>query len=150
MRRRGIRLVSAMLLGTNPCRQNSSQHLIHQQSRPSSAKISSAGLHVDVMVFKQILIGVCLWHSRCLGSNAIVFSALLVLQKMNIILCFIVLHIVPPGTGWQTYVGAQPSFVLFDMIPKSRLAFSDNIDTMFLTQEHPGGSTIWTHCLVQL
>jgi len=45
------------------------------------------------------LIGVCLWHSRCLGSNAIVFSALLVLQKMNIILCFIVLHIVPSGTG---------------------------------------------------
>ena len=65
---------------------------------------------------------VCLWHSRCLGSNVIVFSALLVQLRMNIILCLIVRHIVPSGTDSHTYFGAQPPhclpFLLY-MIPKS-------------------------------
>jgi hypothetical protein len=34
-----------------------------------------------------------------------VFSALLVQQRINIILCLIALHIVPPGTDSQTYFG---------------------------------------------
>ncbi len=50
------------------------------------------------------------------------FSALLVQQRMNIILCLIALHIVPSGTDSQTYFGAQPLHCLpflLDMIPKS-------------------------------
>jgi len=105
-----------------PLQPELSQHLTFQQSRASRAENSSADLDVDVMVFMQILVGFCLWHSRCLGSNAIVFSALLVQQRMNIILCLIALHSVPSGTDSQTYFGAQPLhcllFLLY-MIPKS-------------------------------
>ncbi len=50
---------------------------------------------------------VVVWHSRCLGSNIIVFSALLVQQRISMILCLIVRHIVPSGTDSQTYFGAQ-------------------------------------------
>ncbi len=36
------------------------------------------------------------------------FSALLVQQRMNIILCLIALHMVPSGINSQTDFGAQP------------------------------------------
>jgi len=52
------------------------------------------------------------WHSRCLENNVIVFSAPLVQQRMNIILCLIVRHIVPSGTSLQTFFGAQPPHCL--------------------------------------
>ena len=41
------------------------------------------------------------------------FSALLVQQRMNVILCLIALHIVPSGTDSQTYFGASPYTVFF-------------------------------------
>ena len=71
------------------------------------------GLHVDTgRYFMKILVGFWLWHSRCLGSNinAIVFSALLVQQRMNIILCLIALHIVPLGTDSSTVFPTLSSF----------------------------------------
>ena len=40
-------------------------------------------------------------------------SVLLVQQRMNIILCLIVWHIVPSGTDSQTYFGAQPTLSFF-------------------------------------
>ncbi len=62
------------------------------------------GLHVDI--------GRLLPLAQQVPVNVIVFSALLVQQRMNIILCLIVRHIVPSGTSLQTCFGAQPPHCL--------------------------------------
>ncbi len=74
------------------------------------------GLHVDTGRLLPL----------ALGSNVVVFSALLVQQRMNIILCLIALHTVPSGTDSQTYFkiwGPAPTLSYFlnllYMIPKS-------------------------------
>ncbi len=44
------------------------------------------------------------------------FSALLIQQRMNIILCLISLYIVPSRTDSQTYFGAQPLHCLLCLL----------------------------------
>ena len=84
------------------------------------------GLHVDTGT-----VGFCIWHSKCLGSNVIVFLALLVQQRMHhmsIILCLIALehfHKHPlPRDSW----GPAPELSsLLTLHPKSWLGFWRNV-----------------------
>jgi len=74
-----------------------------------------------------------------------VFSALLVQQRMNIILCLIALHIMLSGTGSQTYFGVQPLHCLLFSILHDPKVIARFLRECF---EHPGGSTVWTYPLV--
>ncbi len=73
-----------------------------QQSSTVRARPSSENSDVVVMVFRQMLEGLCLQHSRCLLSNIVVS---LVQQRMT--LCLLILHVVPSVTHSEVS-GAQP------------------------------------------
>ena len=96
MHRHGIRIVSAVLLGNNPCSQNMSLHLTFQQSRANSAfqqlgrvniwSTRALTLFVKVQFFQCIVMSVLLYSGETWAFVKQHISPLAVFQ-MNCLRC---------------------------------------------------------------